>query len=728
MSWNLAFFSSTSGTTSVGEGGTITYQITRNNYGSQTIYFSTFQDYGLNVGDYSTNYIHQFNFGYYETGPQYVTIQTNRDDIYGEGTEYFAVGLHDGYYNRYVSSVFSIVDTTPVVTQPSVSVGQDTTVRESDGSVFVSVTLDKAPTSAVSVQWFAAPGDATGGSDYTSVFPGPSTTLTWNPGDSLTKQVQVFLINEAANVDKPTEYFYVKLKNPTGMIINDDSATVTIIDSYVAASGDQVAPRLQSTSPSDGATSVSIAANITLVFNESVLAGTGNISIFGADGTIASSISVNDSSQVTFAGNQCILNPAGDLSANKSYFVKFAAGVIKDLSGNSYAGIADSTSLNFTTIGAVTPPPLPSVWKKPIALTDIPLVNLSVNQGINGAFSHDEIFDPKYPDSIIDIGGQHSIDLRAKWIQKSGNVAAHGQDVFSVTAGTVVKTDGLANGNSALKYITILSDNGLYVSYLHLFDSDDHPVGAHILAGEKIGVSGYSGLGGVASAAHLHIQFGTTLNRYDKVGNLISTNGSLAHASTAFDGVPGAFFAAHFLGVNKSEVAALVDVSNPNSILANDMFGTAKSNYDDDQLDGSEFGERIFAGGGNDILNGMGGNDVLVGGSGRDIMSGGVGLDQFVFGTKLGKTEIDTIKDFSVVDDSIILDDAIFSSLGGLGNLTTGEFNLGTKATQLDDRIIYNSNTGALIYDFNGSASGGGVQFASVSAGLALTNLDFIII
>ena len=50
-------------------------------------------------------------------------------------------------------------------------------------------------------------------------------------------------------------------------------------------------------------------------------------------------------------------------------------------------------------------------------------------------------------------------------------------------------------------------------------------------------------------------------------------------------------------------------------------------------------------------------------------------------------------------------------------------------ATELDDRIIYNTTTGALIYDTNGSLGGGAVQFATLTSAVkpALTSADFFV-
>jgi len=142
----------------------------------------------------------------------------------------------------------------------------------------------------------------------------------------------------------------------------------------------------------------------------------------------------------------------------------------------------------------------------------------------------------------------------------------------------------------------------------------------------------------------------------------------------------------------------------------------------------SEIEERELTGGdGNDTLRGGAWNDVLHGSRGNDVVAGGTGNDQFYFDTALNaSSNVDRLTDYSVADDTIRLDDSVFTALT-TGKLASGAFFIGSAAHDIDDRIIYDSASGALYYDSNGSAADGSVKFAQLSAGLALTNADFYV-
>jgi phospholipase/lecithinase/hemolysin len=142
--------------------------------------------------------------------------------------------------------------------------------------------------------------------------------------------------------------------------------------------------------------------------------------------------------------------------------------------------------------------------------------------------------------------------------------------------------------------------------------------------------------------------------------------------------------------------------------------GTAAIN-----LTGNEFEQQVIGNRGANKIDGKGGNDVLTGGAGKDT---------FLFTTALdGADNVDTIKDFRPVDDTISLSHLAFQGLAA-GNLPAGAFALSTSAPQADDRIIYDKATGFLYFDQDGSASAyAPIHFASVTAGVNLTAADFIV-
>ncbi|MBB6407577.1 beta strand repeat-containing protein [Mesorhizobium sangaii] len=131
------------------------------------------------------------------------------------------------------------------------------------------------------------------------------------------------------------------------------------------------------------------------------------------------------------------------------------------------------------------------------------------------------------------------------------------------------------------------------------------------------------------------------------------------------------------------------------------------------------------------VITGNSGANVINGLLGNDTLSGSTGNDTFVFTTALNaSTNVDRITDFSVVEDTIQVDNAIFTALGGNGTLTANQFVKNTTglAGDSDDHIIYETDTGWLYYDSNGSAAGGSTHFATIAANLALTNADFVVV
>lgn len=149
----------------------------------------------------------------------------------------------------------------------------------------------------------------------------------------------------------------------------------------------------------------------------------------------------------------------------------------------------------------------------------------------------------------------------------------------------------------------------------------------------------------------------------------------------------------------------------------------------DDVLIGNGLANSLIAGFGNDTVNGGAGNDMIYGEAGDDSLTGGTGADAFVFDTAFGVGNIDRITDYSVADDTIQLENAVFIGLAN-GALAAGAFVANTTGVAGDasDRLIYEKDTGILYFDADGTGVIAAVQFAVLNTGLAVTSADFFVI
>ena len=180
----------------------------------------------------------------------------------------------------------------------------------------------------------------------------------------------------------------------------------------------------------------------------------------------------------------------------------------------------------------------------------------------------------------------------------------------------------------------------------------------------------------------------------------------------------------------------IVGNSLANHITALGAADRIYGNAGNDVLDGGAGADTVAGGAGNDRLIGAAGDDILNGGAGNDRMSGGSGKDIFVFDkTALGG--IDQIFDFRQADDTIDLDNAVFSKLVKTGSLSADNYRESSTGAARDgnDFILYNTHTGALLYDADANGAGHARQFATLWDNVSthptaseLAPLDFVII
>lgn len=132
------------------------------------------------------------------------------------------------------------------------------------------------------------------------------------------------------------------------------------------------------------------------------------------------------------------------------------------------------------------------------------------------------------------------------------------------------------------------------------------------------------------------------------------------------------------------------------------------------------------------VLDGKEGNDTISGGGGADTLTGGSGLDVFVIEIRGASGEFDTITDFSSTDDTIQLGGRhIHNASISAVTISSDYFvaNATGAAVDSNDYVIYNTETGALYFDMDGSGSIAAVQIALLGASShpTISAADFVV-
>ena len=143
------------------------------------------------------------------------------------------------------------------------------------------------------------------------------------------------------------------------------------------------------------------------------------------------------------------------------------------------------------------------------------------------------------------------------------------------------------------------------------------------------------------------------------------------------------------------------------------------------------------------ILSGLAGDDTLDGGSGNDMLTGGLGNDTFIFSSGIkGNKNIDTVKDFAHGQDKIYLSADIFSKLASAAGFVTGSEPISlakadghylvsavkVKTVDTSSYLLYDTKTGVLSYDEDGSGKLAASSFVTLTGKPTLTLDDFWIV
>ena len=147
---------------------------------------------------------------------------------------------------------------------------------------------------------------------------------------------------------------------------------------------------------------------------------------------------------------------------------------------------------------------------------------------------------------------------------------------------------------------------------------------------------------------------------------------------------------------------------------------------------GSNFNDQLTGNASGQNLTGQGGNDTIAGAGGVDTLWGGGGNDFFVF-REMGTANADRVSDWASGADKVQLDDSAFTAIGALGDFSAGDARFwaaagATSGHDANDRVVYNTSTGNLYYDADGSGSGAAQLIATILNHPAVAATDIAVI
>ncbi len=188
---------------------------------------------------------------------------------------------------------------------------------------------------------------------------------------------------------------------------------------------------LASNIATNGSTLLAVDDNISLIFDENIALGTGNIQIIDLDDDSHSfTIDVAaPNGQVTVENSTLIINPDTDLDFDTNYAVQVAPTAITDIATNSYLGVTDNTTLRFKTVAETL-----------------------------NVFDTDEMQDEfiVYPNPVSDFIKIEGVDT-IKSLQIADVTGKVVLVVSSYTAGDLLDTSSLIDG---VYFITVKTDTG----------------------------------------------------------------------------------------------------------------------------------------------------------------------------------------------------------------------------------------------------------------------------
>ncbi|MDQ7249752.1 Ig-like domain-containing protein [Dongia sedimenti] len=432
---------------------------------------------------------------------------------------------------------------------------------------------------------------------------------------------------------------------------------------------DSTAPEIVALQPADGSVDVSPDSNLVLEFNETVLAGTGNILIKRVDdGSTVETIDVT-SGQVTIDGNTVTIDPAGELEPGVEYYVAIDPGALRDtaqrttifsedfegLALQPFVGESGGDGTDFTaappagwTHENTTPAGGPVEYYGWSFFDKNSWINSAGNQGRAGFTKGTGTVMVADPDEYDD--GATDIDPNLF----NAHMKTPAIDLTGIAAGTATLTfdSSWRREDNQKAVLTVSYDGGAPIELLRWTSDPSDPDFKADATDEAVTIA----LNNPVGASSAVISFGVIDGGNDwwwAIDNIAvegtSNNGEAT--GNPFAGIDDP--TAWNFTVQDDGTGDLVLVGTPQ----------------DDVLEGAAGNDQIQGLGADDVLSGGEGADVIEGGAGDDVLDGGAGNDALDGG------ENDDVLDSGEGDDVLkggVGDDVLMGN-AGIDNLAGGE-------------------------------------------------------
>ena len=227
---------------------------------------------------------------------------------------------YGGTTNPVVSALSPTDNVTVVALDANLIITFDENVDVETGNIVIKKSSDNSTVETIDV----ISGQVTGTG---------TTAITIDPNSDFISETGYYIQIDATAFDNTTSDSYAGISDTT-------TWNFTTIDT--------TNPTISTLSPVDDAIAVAIDANLIITFDEAVDAETGNVTLYKSNDTQIEQFDVT--TDISGTGTTIItIDPTANLDEQTSYYVQIDATAFDDTAGNSYAGISDTTTWNFTT-------------------------------------------------------------------------------------------------------------------------------------------------------------------------------------------------------------------------------------------------------------------------------------------------------------------------------------------------------------------------------------------